>query len=119
VRNVAFAVLGAAALVLKPSYHGPLEQVVFAYGGNVAVSLALYFAALSGAMRHGLGRTAAALGTLLAVEAFEVTNGFGVMANTYDPMDLAANAVGVGLALALDVATSRLLPKAKSGTVSD
>ncbi|MCC6396896.1 MAG: hypothetical protein IT282_07740 [Bacteroidetes bacterium] len=38
------------------------------------------------------------------MESFEVFNGYGIMANTYDEYDLLANAVGVGCALALDVA---------------
>lgn len=38
----------------------------------------------------------------MVVELFEVTNGFAVMHNTYDPVDLVANAAGVGLALAVD-----------------
>ena len=40
------------------------------------------------------------------VELFEASNGFGVMTNTYDPIDFAANAVGVALALAVDIVTS-------------
>jgi hypothetical protein len=49
----------------------------------------------------------AATSALLIVEGFELTNGFGVMSNVYDPVDLLANAVGVGVALAIDVATAR------------
>ena len=43
------------------------------------------------------------------VEAFEATNGFGVMANTYDAVDFVANAAGVGVAVVIDVASSRFL----------
>ena len=111
VRNVVFALLGGAGLVLKSSYHGPLEHLVHAYGGNFAVSLGLYFVALSAASRHGLGRWTAAGATLVAVEAFEITNGFGLMTNVYDPLDLVANAVGVALAAAIDVASSRQLAR--------
>jgi len=45
--------------------------------------------------------------TLLVVELFEITNGFGVMSNVYDPMDLLVNLLGVGLALGLDSLISR------------
>jgi hypothetical protein len=106
VRNVVFALLGAAGLVLKSAYHGPLEQLVHSYGGNVFVSLALYFAALSATSRRRLGRWTAAGATLVAVEAFEVTNGFGLMVNVYDPLDLLANLAGVAAALAMHRLTS-------------
>ena len=111
IRNVVLALLGAMALVLKPSYRGPLAEVVYAYGGNFAVSFALYFAAASAASRHRLGRLAAAATALLAVEAFEATNGFGVMANTYDPIDFAANAAGVSVAVVVDLVSSRFLAR--------
>jgi len=75
---VALAVLGAAVLVLKSGYHGPFEDVLNAYAGNVAVSFALYFAAINATSSYGRPRLIAAALTLLAVELFEVTNGFGV-----------------------------------------
>jgi glycopeptide antibiotics resistance protein len=106
VRNVALALLGAAALVLKPLYRGPHEEFFFAYAGNFAVSFGLYFAVLNATARYQYPRLAAASSTLLAVEAFEVTNGFGVLANVYDPVDLLANAAGVGLAVIIDIATA-------------
>jgi hypothetical protein len=51
-RNVIFAVLGVAALVLKPAYHGLLEGAVYSYAGNFAVSFALYFAAVNATERY-------------------------------------------------------------------
>lgn len=109
IRNTALALLGALGLVLKPAYRGPLQDLVYAYGGNFSVSLGLYFAALSAASRHGFGRLAAAAATLAAVEAFELANGFGIMANVYDPIDLLANAIGVAVAMVIDLASARLL----------
>ena len=109
IRNVVMALLGAAVLVLVPAYDGPFADLVGSYAGNVAVSFALYFAALSASARFRRPRLLAAFATLLAVELFEVTDGFGVMANTFDPIDLAANAAGVGLAVLVDVVTTPLL----------
>ncbi len=109
IRNVALAVTGAAVLVLGSAYQGPFGEVLQAYAGNVAVSFALYFAALNATTRYRRPRLLAASLTLLAVELFEVADGFGVMANTYDPIDLVANAVGVGLAVSVDVATTWVL----------
>jgi hypothetical protein len=96
--------LGVAVLVLKPGYHGPLAEAVKAWGGNLSVSFAVYFLAAIAAARVGAGTLVAAASALVVVEAFELTNGFGVMSNVYDPVDLVANAVGVGIALALDLA---------------
>lgn len=107
-RNVVFVLLGVAALLLKRHYSGPLAEAVHGYAGNLSVSFAVYFIVAAAAARHGWGVLGAAGSALLAVEAFEVTNGFGVMSNTYDPLDLLANAAGISLALAVDLATQRL-----------
>ncbi len=108
-RNVVMALLGAGALVLVPTYDGPFSTVVAAYGGNVAVSFALYFAALGASASYRRPRLLAATLVLIAVELFEATDGFGVMANTFDAMDYAANAVGICLAVVVDVVTTPLL----------
>jgi glycopeptide antibiotics resistance protein len=109
IRNVVLAVAGAAVLVLGSAYHGPFTEAFQAYAGNVAVSFALYFAALNATSRYRKPRLLAASLTLLAVELFEVTDGFGVMANTYDLIDLVANAAGVALAVIVDIATTGVL----------
>jgi len=80
----------------------------------MAVSFALYFAALSATARQRRPRLLAAVLTLLAVELFEATDGFGVMANTFDPVDFVANAVGVSLAVLVDVVTNPFLPNGRS-----
>lgn len=109
IRNVALAVLGAAVLVFKAAYHGPFEDALNAYAGNVGVSFALYFAAINATSSYGRPRLIAAALTLLAVELFEITNGFGVLENVYDPADFIANAAGVGLAVLADVGTRTAL----------
>lgn len=106
-RNVLFVLLGAAALVLKGRYAGPFEELVQSYGGNVAASFAVYFIVLNLSFPPRYARLCAAGLALAVVELFEATNGFGIMSNTYDPLDFAANAVGIVLALALDAATGR------------
>lgn len=111
IRNVILAFLGVAGLLFKSAYHGPFHEVVSAQGGNLAVSFALYFVALNAAVRHGFGRIAAVAATLLAVEAFEVTNGFGLMMNTYDRLDFVANAIGVGVAVVADLVSSQFLKR--------
>ncbi|MBN1461531.1 MAG: hypothetical protein JXA57_18535 [Armatimonadetes bacterium] len=108
-RNVALAFAGAAVLVLEGHYAGPLDQVVHAYAGNFAASFALYFAVVSATERHAHPRLAAAVVTLIAVTAFEVSDGFHLMANVYDAVDLFANAVGVGFGVGVDVLSVRLV----------
>lgn len=115
-RNVTLAVLGAIILVLKPLYHGPAEPLFYSYAGNFSVSFALYFAAVNATAKYRRPRLIAGLATLLAVEAFEATNGFGVMSNTYDPVDFAANAAGIAFAIVVDVMTSRTLVARRSDT---
>jgi hypothetical protein len=108
-RNVSFALLGAAALVLKHSYTGVGERVILAYAGNFVVSFALYFAFLGAMLRFRYPRLIAAVLVFAAVTVFEVTNGFGVMANVYDPVDIAANAAGIGFAVLVDMVSWRVL----------
>ena len=111
IRNVTLAVLGAFVLVVKAAYQGPLQEAVYAWAGNLAVSFALYFALLNTTVRWSRPRLYAAGLTLLVVEAFEATGGFGVMANVYDPFDFIANAAGVGLAVLVDIATAALISR--------
>jgi len=116
IRNVALAVLGACVLVVKAAYQGPLEEAVYAWAGNFAVSFALYFALLNTTVRWSRPRLHAAGLTLLVVEAFEATNGFGVLSNVYDSSDFIANAAGVSLAVLVDIATAAAL--ARRGTAA-
>ncbi|MDH3399998.1 MAG: hypothetical protein OEM03_03435 [Chromatiales bacterium] len=110
VRNVFFALLGAAGLVFKPLYAGPFQEFVLSYGGNFSVSFALYFAAINASVNTAYPRFLAALLVLVAVQAFELLDGFGVMANVYDPLDLLANFAGVGFAVLVDLASLAALP---------
>lgn len=105
-RNVLFVLLGVAGLLAKPHYHGIGAGLVHSYFGNLSVSFAVYFNARLVPWPPRLALLLSAGCALAAVEAFEVTNGFGVMSNVYDPLDLLANIVGVGLAVAVDAATA-------------
>jgi hypothetical protein len=115
-RNVAMALLGAVVLVLLPGYDGPFDVILGSYGGNVTASFALYFAALAATERYRRPRFLAASATLLAVELFETTDGFGVMSNVFDPIDFVANVAGIGLAVIVDVATTPLVRRHHEST---
>ena len=116
-RNVIFALLGAGGLMAKRSYAEPLRDFVYSYGGNLSVSFGLYFAVVNATERYRQPRLAAALIVLAAVTSFELTDGFGVMENVYDPGDLPANAVGVGVAVLSDFLTGRLVGGPRGGGV--
>jgi len=107
-RNYLFLLLGIAGLVLVFRYAGPLFDLVHSYGGNLTASFASYFIVGPAVSRVRSSRAASAVIALLATQLFEATDGFfGLMANTYDPFDYLANAIGVALAVAVDfVATS-------------
>lgn len=59
------------------------------------------------------------MATLVAVEAFELSDGFAVMANVVDPVDLVANAAGVALAVAVDLLSLRVMRTRRSQTLRD
>lgn len=56
--------------------------------------------------RHGRSGAAAVV-TLIAVTAFEVSAGFHLLSNVYDAVDRLANAAGVGFGVAVDVLSMR------------
>jgi hypothetical protein len=95
-------------LVLKGQYSGPYTEVVLNYGGNISASFAVYFIVRLAFRKFRINRLFSALISLLIVQIFEVTNGFGVMANVYDPLDLLANAIGITLAVIVDIVASNL-----------
>lgn len=105
-RNVLLVLLGVAVLVTKRHYSGPFVEVIHDHGGNAAASFAAYFVTriMTSGWRHG-GLLTAGI-ALLVAELFEVTDGYGVMTNVYDPADFVANALGVGTAWAVDTLAS-------------
>jgi hypothetical protein len=105
-RNVGFVLLGIAADVFKRHYTGPMDDLVHSYAGNLSIPFALYFVFSNLRLPLRSRRLLTAAITLLAVELFEIFDGFGIMSNTYDPIDLVVNAAGVALALWLDAVTS-------------
>lgn len=111
-RNLLFVALAIIPFLLKRQYSGPSQELIHSYVGNVTVSFALYFVFLRLCMMSPrFGRLIAAAVVLACVELFEVFDGFGFMANTYDPIDLLANAAGVGCALGLDMILSKNHPR--------
>lgn len=93
-------------MVLKGRYPGPFRDVVLSYGGNMTASFAVFFIVRQVSTPRPLDWLPSAIIALLVVELFEVTDGFGVMTNVYDPFDLVANALAVALAVAVDLLAS-------------
>jgi len=106
VLDVLLVLLGIAVLILKKHYSGPLEEIIHSYAGNVSVSFAVFFITKQLPIYPKCKRLMTVCLTLAVVELFELLDGFGVMTNVYDPIDLAANAAGILLALAVDTALS-------------
>jgi len=117
-RNLLFVAIAIALFLMKRQYVGPFQELVHSYAGNVTVSFALYLVFLRMCMMlPRFGRLIAAASVLVCVESFELLDGYGFMSNTYDGYDLLANAIGVGLALSLDVVLSKnrsQIPEAKA-----
>jgi len=102
VRNVLFILLGVLALLLKQSYNGPDQEIVKSYSGNLSISFAVYFLICFNSNHWKKNKLITAIISLIIVELFEITNGFGIMTNVFDMIDLFVNLIGIILALALD-----------------
>jgi hypothetical protein len=102
-RNVLFVFLGIALLVSKQWYSGPLDEIVHAYLGNLSVSFAVYFLFANLEFPQRVKGVLAATCALTVVELFEAFDGFGIMSNTFDPIDYLANAVGIAMAFLIDM----------------
>jgi len=102
IRNVLFILLGVLILVLKHNYNGPFTEIVRSYAGNLSISFAIYFLISIVADNWKKNKLITAGISLIIVTSFEVTNGFGIMENVYDTIDLFANLIGIIMALVLD-----------------
>jgi threonine/homoserine efflux transporter RhtA len=107
-QDVLFVLLGVGGLVFKGQYSGPADELVQSYGGNVAASFAVYFLAKRVTARSNLPHASAAALAFMVVQLFELLDGFGLMKNVYDRLDLAANTAGIALAITLDVIVKRI-----------
>ncbi len=108
-RYIAMVLVGVAFLLLKGWLRGYTGSLVQSYQGNIAASFATFFV-FALAPIPWLNRLWTAALALAVVEAFELTNGFGVMTNVYDPFDYLANAAGVALACGVDALLARRAP---------
>jgi hypothetical protein len=107
-RNIAMVLAGVAALLIKPWFRISSPDLLYSYLANLSVSFSVYFL-VSIAAASRLGRLPITALSLAIVEGFELTDGFGVMTNVYDPLDLIANVLGVALASFVDLLTARIM----------
>ncbi len=103
IRNVIFILLGVLLLLIKPHYNGPFLNIVKSYLGNFSISFAVYFIVQFNDYLWKSNKLITAIAALAVVNLFELTNGFGVMTNVYDNMDLIANLFGILIALFIDL----------------
>lgn len=108
--SIILVLVGVLALLIKRWLSASLGEMAYCYLGNVSVSFSVYYLVLLGA-RARFNRVVYILIALLIVESFELTDGFGIMSNVYDQNDLMANAIGVAIALVVDVAIGRILSR--------
>jgi hypothetical protein len=108
-RNVFMVLAGVAGLLMKSWFSDSIGEFAYSYLGNLTVSFAVYFIVSIAAGARLKGITIAVI-ALLVVEIFELTDGFGILANVYDPFDYLANALGVALAYFVDVVLARIIP---------
>lgn len=94
-------------LILKQKYNGPYPEIIKSYLGNFSVSFAVYFIVQFIDHLWKTKKVITALIAIVVVSLFEFTDGFGVMTNVYDKIDLLVNFGGVLLALVLDRFTTR------------
>ncbi|MBK8127354.1 MAG: hypothetical protein IPK53_00035 [bacterium] len=100
--RIAGAVLGALLLSLGSRYRGPGEILVHSYGSNIAFSFAAYFLVMLSRVRAleriGIAATVVAVGVSLT----EIAQKLKYLDGVFDSWDLAANFVGIGLAIVVD-----------------
>ena len=113
-RYVFMVLAGVAGLLMKGWFSDLIGDLAHSYLGNLAASFAVYFL-VSIASGSRLNRVTIAVIALLVVEIFELADGFGIMANVYDPFDYLANALGVALAIFVDMVSARII-RADSGS---
>ena len=113
-RNVLFILLGVLVLLLKQIYSGPGLEIVQSYSGNLSISFAVYFLICLSSDYWKKNKLITAIISLIIVELFEIANGFGIITNTYDAIDLFVNLIGVILALTVD---QLLTKKFKGGNI--
>ena len=101
-RNVLFILLGVLVLLIKHSYNGSGQELVNSYSGNLSISFAVYFLICFNSNHWKKNKLITAIISLMIVELFEITNGFGIMKNVFDIFDLFVNLIGVISALLLD-----------------
>jgi hypothetical protein len=100
--DVVLVLAGITGLLAKKWLSPALGELALCYFGNLAASFSVYFLVRI-AFGAKLGRLAIAGVALAVVETFELTNGFGLMSNVYDPFDYLANALGIAAAFLVDM----------------
>lgn len=100
--DVLLVLAGMVGLLAKKWLAPALGGLTLSYFGNLAASFSVYFLVRM-ALGAKFGRLAVAGIALAVVETFELTNGFGVMSNVYDPFDYPANALGIAAAILVDM----------------
>jgi hypothetical protein len=107
-RNLSMILIGVICLLLKRWFANYFGDIAFSYVGNLSASFAVYFLISMIPIRK-LTWVMVTVIALVIVETFELTNGFWIMTNVYDPFDYTANVIGIGLAVFVDRISFRIV----------
>ena len=107
IRYIAMILVGVTGLLAKSWFRNSIGNLGHSYLGNISASFAVYYL-VAFAVTPWLNRFWVSVISLSIVELFELTNGFGVMTNVYDPYDYVANILGIALAFLVDFLSSRI-----------
>ena len=101
--RVLFVLIGALGLILGGRYSGPAEILVHSYGSNIAFSFAAYFLFQLTRFRNA-ERISWTIGIVfVCVSLSEIAQYLGYYSGVYDPWDFFSNAVGIAIALIIDL----------------
>lgn len=98
-RNLICMSIGIAGLLFSRHYSGPAETFFHSYGANITFSFSFYFLLKRFRLRSIDNAYVNAAYAFLGVSMQEVAQGIKLYPGTYDPLDFAFNALGIGVAM--------------------
>lgn len=101
--RVALILLAGAALIGCRHWEGAGAGILHSFGANFSFSFGAYFIMSLVPLQQLRNHYLCALATLVGVWAQEAAQGIGWYPGVFDWVDFGVDAVGVGLALALDL----------------
>jgi len=102
-RNLFHVGIGVAGLLSSRYYSGPIKDFFHSYGANISFSFAAYFLLKFFRLPLINNKYMNAAYTLFGDSVQEFVQSVGIYPGTYDPLDFIFNAIGIGIALVIDL----------------